>query len=167
MACHGHAIACTMRLTVAGSASSVVLQPNARSVNVTSAIAVASAATLNATAATCDQHRSCHFAKRPALARRRVPVEQSRELRRRVREPAEYRDSQRARRDRRHEVLQAAQADDAPRNEQQREQQEQQLQPDEQRDQAHDVDGLRAVVLEGGERHGDAGDRAEPLSSVA
>ena len=56
-------------LTAAGSASSVVLQPNARSENVTSMIAATSAATLNATAAVCDQFRICHFAKRRRAAR--------------------------------------------------------------------------------------------------
>ena len=73
-ACHGHAIACTMRVTSCGSASSVVLQRNARSVNVTSSAAVASAATLKPSAATCDQRMSCHFAKRAVLVR---PARQS------------------------------------------------------------------------------------------
>ena len=54
-ACHGHAIVCTTRVTSSGSASSVVLQPKARSENVTSMTAATSAATLNATAAVCDQ----------------------------------------------------------------------------------------------------------------
>ncbi len=63
-----------MRVTASGSTSSVVLQRNARSVNVTSSTAVASTAMLKPTAATCDQHMSCHFANRAALER---PARQS------------------------------------------------------------------------------------------
>ena len=68
-AAQGHAIACTTRVTSPGSASSVVLQPKARSENVTSMTAATSAATLNATAAVCAQFRSCHFANRRYAAR--------------------------------------------------------------------------------------------------
>jgi len=52
---HGAAIASTKRATVSGSTASVVLQPNARSVNATSSAPVASAAAANAVPASCDQ----------------------------------------------------------------------------------------------------------------
>ncbi len=122
-ACHGSDSASTQRATTCGSACNVVLQPNARSVNVTSAAPVAMAARLNATAAVCDQNSICHFANRPAAAARAVmPAEQRRNVARRTGDAAIDRSGPGARIDGFQQILNGAQTRYTARNQQQRQQ---------------------------------------------
>ena len=155
-----HAIACTMRLAVAALTSSVVLQPKARSENVTSMIGRDERRDVEHDRGRLRPDRAVAICEAPRRRARSVHVEQPRDIGRRVRELRVDAGRPGAGIERGQEILHVAQARHAPRQQQQREREQHELRADEQQQQPHDVHGLRPVVRERRERHRDAGDAA-------